>query len=117
MDLYQPEPAEVSGHRTETNSREAAAHGAGAAKIETCEYATDVAVAATPVSREIAQLQPKTNQVVQLHRRALVPIREQVLLKFRRYVPLAGVAAIVFLLVAIVWPPATSSRPITRSRQ
>jgi general secretion pathway protein A len=103
MELISARPAESGAIVHETNSREATAHGAEAARRETCEYATDVVVAATPVSREIAQLQPKTNPVVQLHRRALVPIREQVLLKSRRYVPLAGVAAIVFLLVAIVW--------------
>jgi type II secretory pathway predicted ATPase ExeA len=102
VEVMSATPAESGSIRPETNSRETTAHGPEAARRETCEYATDMAVAATPVSREIAQLHLKTNPVVQLHR-ALVPIGEQVLLKSRRYVPLAGVAAIVFLLVAIVW--------------
>ena len=86
----------------QTNPPEAAPHVAEAARLETCEYATDVAVVATPVSREIAQLQPEAKPVAQQHSPVLVPIWA-LMRRPSLYLSVAGVAAIVFLLVAIDW--------------
>ena len=83
----------------QTSPPEAAARRPEAAKLETCEYAIDVA---TPVSREIARLQPGAQPVAWQHRSVAVPIRAQVR-RATLYLPMAGVAAIIFLFVAIDW--------------
>lgn len=103
MEFMSPGPSKSEAIAPATDPREATPHGGEAVRRDTCERAIDVAVAATAVSRETAQLQPKAKPIARLHRRQLVPIWTQVLRKLGRSVPLAGVAAIVFLLVVIWW--------------
>src|SRR5262249_28723591 len=87
----------------QTNPSEtAAAPGPGVEIPETC---AGLAVAATPISRQIASLQPKTKPATQLYRRELVSIWAQIRRRSVLHVPMAAVAAIVFLLVPINWRP------------
>ena len=97
-----------------TTPPEAAAHGPGAARLETCEDATDVAFAATPASREFAEPQPKAKPFARQHS----PVWAQIRRRHAIYVPVAGIAAIVFLLVAIDWrgdepPTPNATAPMT----
>jgi type II secretory pathway predicted ATPase ExeA len=98
---------------------ETAGHRPGAARVETCEHVPDVAVAATPVSRDTALLQPKAEPVARQHPPVLVPIWARIRRRPALYVPVTGVAAIVFLLVAIDWrardeqPAGHANPPIT----
>jgi general secretion pathway protein A len=102
MEFVTARTAQSESIAAQTNPPETAGHLPGAARIETCESATDLVVAATPVSREIARLQPKTKAVARQHRLVMVAKWAQM----RRpalYVPVVAAAAIVFQLVAIDW--------------